>query len=148
MTTGTDRATATPAGLGWRALALVYDGLLVLALLLLTSALALALHGGAAAAPGSAWAVGQWLAAWLVVGAYFVVSWCRGGQSIGMRPWRLQVLADDGKPAGWRSSCLRYLAASATPGLCLLWCLFDGRRRGLHDLAAGTVLVRRARASA
>jgi len=28
-------------------------------------------------------------------------------------------------------------------GAALLWCLVDGQRRGLHDLAAGTLLVRR-----
>jgi uncharacterized RDD family membrane protein YckC len=32
---------------------------------------------------------------------------------------------------------------SLSLGAVLLWCLVDGQRRGLHDLAAGTLLVRR-----
>jgi uncharacterized RDD family membrane protein YckC len=62
-----------------------------------------------------------------------------------MRPWRLQLLAADGRPASWRALSLRYLVASLTPGLCLLWSLLDSERRGLHDLATGTQLVRRER---
>jgi uncharacterized RDD family membrane protein YckC len=79
---------------------------------------------------------------WALVGLYFVLSWRRGGQTMGMRPWRVRVLASDGKPATLSALWLRYLVATLTPGLCLLWCLVDGERRGLHDLASGTVFVR------
>jgi uncharacterized RDD family membrane protein YckC len=137
------RPIAVPAALGWRLLALVYDLLPTIPMVLVISTVILALHGGRPIEHSPAWAAVQWVLIWLLVGQYFVVSWRRGGQTMGMRPWRLQVLAADGKPASWRASWLRYLVASLTPGLCLLWTLVDDERRGLHDLAAGTLLVRR-----
>ena len=138
------RPIAAPAHAGWRLLALVYDLLPLAALLMLTSALLLWLHGGRAVEQRSGWALVQLGTFWAIAGGYFVVSWRLGGQTIGMRPWRLQLLAADGNPANWGALWLRYLMASVTPGLCLAWCLLDRERRGLHDLVAGTQLVRRA----
>jgi len=137
------RPVTVPAALGWRLLALVYDLLPMIPLLLIISAAMVWLRGGRTVEHAPAWAWLQFALFWLAVGGYFVTSWRRGGQTMGMRPWRLQVLATDGKPASWRALCLRYLVASLTPGLCLLWSLLDSERRGLHDLAAGTLLVRR-----
>jgi uncharacterized RDD family membrane protein YckC len=137
------RPIAAPAALGWRLLALTYDLLPMIPLLLIISAMMVWVRGGRTVEHAPAWAALQFGLFWLAIGLYFVVSWRRGGQTMGMRPWRLQVLAADGKPAAWRALWLRYLVASLTPGLCLLWTLVDRERRGLHDLAAGTLLVRR-----
>lgn len=137
------RTTARPAHLGWRLLALTYDALPVLALLLIASALLVLLRGGRTVEQSPLWAALQFTVFWLIVGGYFVVSWRRGGQTIGMRPWRLQVLTKEGTFASWRALWLRYLVACLTPGLCLLWALVDRERRGLHDLVAGTSVVRR-----
>jgi len=136
------KSSARPARLGWRILALVYDGLPMIPLLMLTSAAFVWLHGGRTVENSSGFALLQLLAMWGLVGLYFVLSWRRGGQTMGMRPWRLRVLAADGKPATSAALWLRYLVATVTPFLCLLWCLVDSERRGLHDLASGTVLVR------
>src|SRR3546814_8210990 len=79
------------------------------------------------------------------LGAYAVVSWHRGGQTIGMRPWRLRVVAADGMPPSWRAVCVRYVVASVSLlafGIGFIWALFDRQRRSWHDLAAGTLLVR------
>lgn len=140
--TDTARPTAHPAHLGWRILSLVYDMLPMIPLLMIVSAIFLWLHGGRTVedAPLLQWA--ETLSLWGLVGAYFVFSWRYGGQTMGMRPWRLRVLASDGKPAATGKLWLRYAVACVTPGLCLLWTLVDRERRGLHDLAAGTVFVR------
>jgi len=71
-----------------------------------------------------------------------VLSWARGGQTIGMRPWRLRVVAADGRPARAGALWLRYFVATFTFGAGLLWALFDGERRALYDIAARTALVR------
>ena len=87
----------------------------------------------------------QWLdllTSFALVGAYFVLSWRRGGQTIGMRPWRLRVVAADGGRPDTAKLWLRYLVAVATLGLGLLWSLFDRERRALYDIAAGTAFVR------
>jgi uncharacterized RDD family membrane protein YckC len=136
------RPVAYPAALGWRLLALTYDCLPMIPLLMMGSALFLWLNGGRTVERQPLVAALEFLTIWVLAGAYFVVSWRRGGQTVGMRPWRLKVLAANGKPAGVRQLCLRYLVAWLTPVVGLAWCLFDGERRGLHDLAAGTLFVR------
>ena len=62
---------------------------------------------------------------------------------MGMRPWRLLVVSKDGANASIKALCLRYAIASLSGGLVLLWCLFDSQKRGLHDIAAGTLIVRK-----
>lgn len=138
-------ASARPAHLGWRLFALVYDFFPALALWIAASGLMLLARGGEPVAPGG---LASWLELvllWAVTGVYAVVSWHRGGQTLGMRPWRLKVLQADGRRPPLRALLLRYAVATvslAAGGLGLLWCLVDRERRGWHDLASGTVLVR------
>lgn len=137
------KTTATPARLGWRLLALVYDAVIALALLFVISALSLAiLPGHKPVVPGSAASYAVFAAIWAVLGAYATLSWRFGGQTIGMKPWRLKVLSAQGLRPGWRALGIRYAVASLTLGAALLWSLFDPDRRGLHDIAAGTLFVR------
>jgi len=84
-------------------------------------------------------------AAWgLVVGFYFVLFWSTAGQTPGMRLMALRVMDyTGGHPGVWRSF-VRLIAL----GLCIiplfagfLPVLFDGRRRGMHDMLAHTVVV-------
>jgi uncharacterized RDD family membrane protein YckC len=136
------RPAAYPAPAGWRLLALLYDLLPMIPLLFAISALFLWLNGGRTIEGNPAL---QWLAflsAWGLVGAYFVLSWRRGGQTMGMRPFRVRVVAVDGKPASLKSLWLRYAVAMLTLGFGLLWALFDRDRRALYDHAAGTSFVR------
>jgi uncharacterized RDD family membrane protein YckC len=145
MNTTTTRVgnTAYPANLGWRVLAIIYDCLPLIAILFFSSIVLLAVHGGKPAAPGTLWSLITILIYWSIVGCYAVISWRRGGQTMGMRPWRLLVVNTEGKNANVKALCLRYAIASLSGGLALLWCLVDSRKRGLHDIASGTLLVRK-----
>jgi uncharacterized RDD family membrane protein YckC len=140
---------AQPAHLGWRLLALVYDALPNIAIWFAVSGLALALRPGHQAYP--AWSAGQWLLwalCWSISGLYAVHSWRRSGQTLGMQPWRLKVVAADGRPAATRALAIRYAVAMVSLlafGLGFLWSLVDHERRTWHDLAAGTLFVRLAR---
>lgn len=140
------RPAARPAHLGWRLLALVYDTLPNIAIWFAASALVLLLvPGHAAFAP---WSLGQWLlwaSCWGITGTYAVLAWRRGGQTLGMKPWRLQVVGRDGRPAPVRALVIRYAVATLSLlafGLGLLWSLVDRERRTWHDIAAGTLFVR------
>jgi uncharacterized RDD family membrane protein YckC len=135
------RASAYPAHLGWRLLAILYDSLPMIPLVFVTSAVLLFAHGGKPVKAGS------WLS-WLeiliylsVVGSYAVISWRRGGQTMGMRPWRL--VDYEGKNAPLGKLCLRYLIAILSGGSVLLWSLIDKEKRGLHDIMCGTYFVRK-----
>jgi uncharacterized RDD family membrane protein YckC len=85
----------------------------------------------------------------VIVLGYFPFFWARGGQTPGMRPFRLWVVRDqDGTPFGWGTASLRVLGlyvASSVFYLGFIWIFLDKRRRGWHDLIAGTVVVRRRR---
>jgi uncharacterized RDD family membrane protein YckC len=76
---------------------------------------------------------------------YFVVFWSTTGQTPGDRLMRIRVCrADDGRTLSARRSLLRlvYLTLAAIPLLAgFLPILVDDRRRGLHDMLAGTVVV-------
>lgn len=136
------RPAARPAALGWRLLALTYDCLPMIPLLMITSAAFLWINGGRTVERTPLLAAVEFATMWLLVGAYFVLSWGRGGQTMGMRPWRLRVLAADGKPATWRALWVRYAVACVTPVFGMLWTLVDSERRALYDIAAGTAFVR------
>lgn len=149
----------------WRRLvALVYDLLIVVAIVMVVGLLCqIATHGQLIPRGASApW----WYQALqgVVVAAYFIASWRRGGQTVGMRPWRIRVCRDDGGAISLQQAIVRVLAAAAPMLLLALepmiglpatlwtvlgawaiwfgWALVDPRRRALHDVAADTELRR------
>lgn len=137
---------ALPAHLGWRLLALVYDAMLNIAIWFAVSGVVLAaVPGHAPFAPWSLGQLGLWGLCWGASGLYAVTSWRGIGRTLGMRPWRLQVLAVDGGIAGARALWLRYAVATvslAAVGLGFAWSLVDRQRRTWHDIASRTALVR------
>jgi len=137
--------SAAPAHLALRLFAALYDALPLLALWFVAAGLALALTGGAL----DVHRIGDKLIVQslvlLVTATYFIVSWLRGGQTVGMRPWRLRIVRTDGSPVKLAQAALRFavaLVSVAALGLGFLWCLVDRDRRAWHDIAAGTLLVR------
>jgi uncharacterized RDD family membrane protein YckC len=129
----------------WRRLAaLGYDLLLVTALVFCFTLVVLAVRLGAAVPPGSWWFP---LSVVGVAMAYFCGFWVHGGQTVGMRAWRIRVVCDDGSSLGWLRAAARFAAAlvAALPaGLGLWWGLFDDNLRGWHDRWTQTRVVRAA----
>ena len=85
----------------------------------------------------------------VLVFGYFPFFWARSGQTPGMRPFGLWVVRDaDGGPLQARTAILRLIGmyvASTVFYLGFIWIFIDKRRRGWHDLIAGTVVVHRAK---
>jgi uncharacterized RDD family membrane protein YckC len=84
--------------------------------------------------------------AWLfLVGlVFFGWFWTHGGQTLGMRAWRLQVRRSNGTPLHWPAASARYAFAwlAWLPlGLGVLWCVIDARGRAWHDTWSGTETV-------
>ena len=140
----TPTPAAEPAHLGWRLIAIVYDAMPLLAIWMLCSLLLLVARGGERVVPGSAGACLAFALLWTVTGLYATVSWHRGGQTLGMRPWRLRVVDEHGRNAGWGRLWLRYAWAtlSLASVVGLLWSLFDRERRTWHDILSRTRMVR------
>jgi len=78
---------------------------------------------------------------------YFVWSWVRSGSTPGMNLLGLRVVRDaDGGPISWGRALLRYLGiviSTLALFIGLIWVAFDKRKRGWHDLIAGTVVIRK-----
>ena len=138
------------AHIGKRLLAMLYDLLPVLSLWFLLGflfALGYTLAGHGTRENIAPWSLLQWLlwlCCWAVTGAYATASWRRGGQTLGMRPWRLRVVAADGSPPSWPMLRRRYAVATlsvAAAGLGFWWAWFDRDRLTWHDRAAGTRVV-------
>ena len=76
---------------------------------------------------------------------YFVVGWAKGGQTIGMKLAGIRVVRDrDGGRIGWGEAVVRligYWVSGAVMYLGFVWILIDARRRGWHDLLAGTCVI-------
>lgn len=148
----TDGAPPSQALLLWRLLALFYDLWPALALWMLVTVpftLGYTYLGGhdphENIAPYSLLSWLLWLACWAVTGLYATLSWGRGGQTLGMRPWRLRLVAIDGsepsRQALWRRFAVGTLSL-ALGGLGFWWALFDRDRMTWHDRASRTRLVR------
>ena len=142
-----DTSTAPRPHIGFRLLAMVYDLLPVVAMWFLASALFTVGYTLAGHAPREniaplsplQWLL--WLACWLATGGYAVISWRRGGQTLGMRPWRLQVTAPDGGPAPVKALWVRYAVATVSllaAGLGFAWAWVDRDRLTWHDRASNT----------
>lgn len=148
-----------PARLWRRFAAMSYDAVALIGILFCAALLPMAIHRGAIAA-GTAWHQLYLLA---VAYAYFAVCWRRGGQTLGMRPWKVRVVSADGAPQlSWRQTLVRFLVAllplvaftaagqwSLPAGIvagafaCLgyLWPWWDPARCAWHDRASRTRLV-------
>jgi uncharacterized RDD family membrane protein YckC len=135
-----------PAGLLRRLGAMLYDGLLLLAVLMVATGLFLPLTGGEAISPRDHPALEFVYRAVLVVltVGFFGIFWTRRGQTLGMASWRVRVEREDGALLDWGDTVRRLAAAllSWLPlGLGFLWVLFDPQRRAWHDRLSRTRVV-------
>ncbi|MGI9329250.1 MAG: RDD family protein [Gammaproteobacteria bacterium] len=125
--------TAIPASLLRRLAASVYDLLLLAGLWMLAGLAVLGPRGGEAVPAGTYWFQALLLA---LTAAFYIGFWTRGGQTLGMRSWRLRVERRDGRPLGLATASLRLLASLvslAPAGLGLLWILVDADKLAWHD---------------
>ena len=130
-----------PATLRRRALALVYEALLLLALVFIGSLPFVMITQGL---DRSIERPLFQLYLVLLMGLYFTWQWCHGGQTLALKTWRLRVVTREGSQLGWGDALKRY--AFALPGALLLgagflWALADRERLFLHDRLAGTRIV-------
>lgn len=134
-------ATLPPAALWRRLLAMVYDALLLVAVLMTATAIILPITGGEAIVGVARWPYRVYL---LIVGCgFFAVFWHFGGQTLGMRAWRLQVRGANG-PVTWGEAWLRSVSALLSwlaLGLGFAWSLIDDEKRAWHDQLSGTRLL-------
>jgi len=120
--------------------AMLYDSLLVLALMFLGTIPFIAMRHGEAVDPGT----GTYQVALTGI-AYlsFVGFWSGYGRTLGMQSWGLRIETADGGRPGLRQSSLRFACAilSLLPaGLGFWWQLVDRDGLSWHDRASSTRL--------
>ncbi len=134
-------ARTTTPGIGRRLLSLVYEILLLIAVVLVA--------GGVAAALAQITnpAYTRLLTRVIAVTAcavYFAWQWHSRGKTLPMKTWRIRLETADGMRVAVPQALMR--AALATAGYLLLgisviWVFIDRDRQFLHDRLAGTRLV-------
>ena len=138
--------SGSSAGFGRRVAALLYDCLLLAALLVIFTSGAVFLNHRVAVEPKTAGAWSYLYRAGLIaiVVGYYLLNWLRSGQTLGMRAWHLRAVADSGKPMALKAAALRILfgaLAWAPAALGVLWLYADPEHLALHDRLSKTRVV-------
>ncbi|RUO39314.1 hypothetical protein CWE15_09310 [Aliidiomarina taiwanensis] len=139
-------------GLFLRLAAIIYDLLVVAGVMMFAAALALGvsalLH-----------AIGWWplaaeqdhasrlMVSWvyraylvMVLVGFYSLFWSKGGQTLGMKAWRLRVQNTDNQAISFRQAVLRFFFSFA--GLGNFWVLFNKEKLALQDILAKCEVVR------
>lgn len=128
-------------GLGRRLSAMLYESLVVFAILLsgfLFPQIVLSGFGFNASSKM------LWIHLILTLMVYFVWFWLHGGQTLPMKTWKLRLVDHSGSPPRPLQAVLRYLAAWPSIllfGAGIIWAIFDKDGQFLHDRIAGTRLI-------
>ncbi len=129
-------------GLIRRLAAIMYDALLVGALLFLTTIPFIAMRSGEPVEIGDNIIYRLVLA--IVIYGFFAGFWTRSGRTLGMQSWGLQLETSDGSKPTLAIATVRFFAAIvswAPAGLGFLWQLWDKDKLTWHDRISGTRLV-------
>jgi uncharacterized RDD family membrane protein YckC len=127
-----------PCALPRRLAAMVYDGLLILALWMAATAVVVLIQQAEIKPANPLFQMYLLAVAWL----YLAISW-RAGQSVGMRAWRIRLIPEN-QSITWLQTLIRFLVAIVSwgaLGLGFLWSLFHPLKAGWHDLASRSRLV-------
>jgi len=123
-----------------RMAAVTYDALLLIAVLFFATALALPFNSG------QAFASNQYFFSFYLFSVsylFYTWFWTHGGQTLGMRAWKITLVDLDGNAVNRRQATGRFFAAIlswACFGLGYLWCIFDKDKLCWHDRLSTTRL--------
>ncbi|MBT8062826.1 MAG: RDD family protein [Gammaproteobacteria bacterium] len=122
-------------------LVMIYDGVILVGLLLIGAALASPFDSGNQRALQDPVFSLYLLAIWF---AYLAACWRRSNMTLGMRAWGVRLDSAGGRP-DWAQCLVRFgvsLVSAACAGIGFAWLLVDHRKRTWHDIASRTQLVR------
>ena len=134
------RSAVAPAGLSRRLAAIAYDGLLLAGVLFGASALALAVSvamvGGEAFKAHNPLTGNPFFSTYLLLVCFFFYGgfWIHGGQTLGMRAWRLRLQRRDGRGIDWWQALLRFLIGG-------LWLAPTAYLHRVLDVGVGLSLI-------
>jgi uncharacterized RDD family membrane protein YckC len=135
-----DPMSLPSAGVWRRLAAMLYDAFLILALWMGVGAVAIAVNGGEAIASNNPVLPSLLLIATVGFYTYF---WRRGGQTLGMRAWRLRLVNERSGPVTGLQCALRCIVGigSLCGFLGYIWLWFDAQNKTWHDRVSFTKVV-------
>lgn len=123
-----------------RLAAQIYDLLLLVAVLFLATALLLPFNSGTAFSSSQFFFKSYLLVVSFLFYGWF---WTHGGQTLGLRAWKIKVLRFDKQPVSWLHALIRFataLLSFGSLGLGFLWILVDKNRYSWHDYLSKTAV--------
>lgn len=142
----TDTMTVSNASALVRLAAFLYDALLMLAIWFVVGGVAVALNGGESLGHNNPFMPSIMFIVWVGFNLYF---WRRGGQTLGMRSWRLRLLSTTGKPLTLTQCMLRLIMAVPSFVCCFigyLWMYVDKKGLTWHDRYSETRVIQEPKA--
>ena len=133
---------SAPAPLPARFAAMIYESLLVTAVIFVASFLVMPVVGELQT-PWQRHLFQAYLVG--VLFAYFSAFWLRSGQTLAMKTWRIRLVQQHGGELNFRQALLRFafaLLGLLLAGMGFWWAFFDRDKQFLHDRIAGTRLIR------
>ena len=124
-----------------RLLAISYDLILLFSILFLATLVILPLTNGNAIESGNPLYVSYLLFCSYL---YFCWQWMHGGQTLGMRAWRVRLVRSDKSALNWVIVTKRFFLACLSLsvfGLGFIWSLFDKNKLAFHDRFSNTSLI-------
>ena len=117
-----------------------YDSIVLLSILFLASLIAVIINDGEAISQGNLFFITYLFGvSWL----FYAWFWTHGGQTIGMRAWKVYLLSEEQNKVSWRQATLRFTAAflSWIPlGLGFWWPYLKGNNKSWRDELSATYL--------
>lgn len=147
-----ETASDLRCGLLRRLMAVLYDGIVLIAILFCAAippTVLMVSLGNTMQEESTAFRLAMAIYLLLVTFAFYGGFWMRGGQTIGMRAWHIRVVRRDGGAVRWRDAAARFSAAIVSwlaLGLGFLWALVDREGLTWHDRWSATELRRSYRA--
>ena len=127
-----------PASLFKQLAAMLYDSLLIFAVLFFAGAIALIFNQGEAIESNPIFS----LYLLFTLFSFYAWFWHKSGQTLGMRVWKIRIISEDGSNPGWGTSYLRLCCALLSIlcfGLGYLWRLF--KPYTWHDRLSRTRII-------
>ena len=121
-----------------------YDSLLLFSLLFFAAAIAYSITDGQVKSSDGQIKLMFQLYLLTVSFFYFAWSWVNGGQTLGMKAWRVKLVTDDNQPISLRHCLVRFLISIISWLMCgigFLWAFFNPEHRTWHDLLSKTHLI-------
>lgn len=111
---------------------MIYDGFLIIALLLLGTLPLVMLNQGEAVVGNILYT----LYLFFIMFFYYAWQWRNGGQTLAMVTWRIKLVSMDTQQISWRQCFIRFITGAF--GLSIFSALLNKNKTAIHDYCSST----------